>query len=278
MRDKEERRMEKKMLTSNVVVRRINFPESPYIGYDGRQSYPGHPLNFDCLRPIPPNCMNSPLDRAIREVPWQPRSEILDSRIVEPKYMDECKGTPRQEYQEGLVDGIRVRQVFNPYVKMDNYQTNMYNYWDSRDNDSWNPRKTSLRGGRKMYNIPEDLFPYKDELGEWHPPRISGRYAADVRKQYYIHSLPWVWDQDAMDAGKKHFMDREPLGNKRWFRREYRKAKTAEALRGMDALVEEYRRETRAAKPYTWFERTVHEIAGNQIAPKYVRVRKLPKM
>lgn len=37
-----------------------------------------------------------------------------------------------------------------------------------------------------------------------------------VRKQYYIHSLPWVWDQDAMDAGKKHFMDREPLGNKRW--------------------------------------------------------------
>lgn len=30
------------------------------------------------------------------------------------------------------------------------------------------------------YNIPEDLFPYKDELGEWHPPRISGRYAADV--------------------------------------------------------------------------------------------------
>ncbi|KAF4718377.1 hypothetical protein FOZ63_003983, partial [Perkinsus olseni] len=171
------------------------------------------------------------------------------------------------------------------------------------------------------YNIPEDLFPYKDELGEWHPPRISGRYAADVRKQYYIHSLPWVWDQDAMDAGKKHFMDREPLGNKRWylsdrfyrmhvtihetiqlcdwnaekvsrssggstpgldplhrFRREYRKAKTAEALRGMDSLVEEYRRETRAAKPYTWFERTVHEIAGNQIAPKYVRVRKLPKM
>lgn len=35
------------------------------------------------------------------------------------------EGTPRQEYQEGLVDGIRVRQVFNPYVKMDNYQTNV---------------------------------------------------------------------------------------------------------------------------------------------------------
>lgn len=28
------------------------------------------------------------------------------------------------------------------------------------------------------YRIPQDLAPYKDELGEWHPPRLSGRYKA----------------------------------------------------------------------------------------------------
>ena len=29
------------------------------------------------------------------------------------------------------------------------------------------------------YRIPQDIAPYKDELGEWHPPRISGRYKAE---------------------------------------------------------------------------------------------------
>jgi len=28
------------------------------------------------------------------------------------------------------------------------------------------------------YRIPQDIAPYKDELGEWHPPRLSGRYKA----------------------------------------------------------------------------------------------------
>ena len=84
------------------------------------------------------------------------------------------------------------------------------------------------------YRIPQDINPYKDrlshascdlkrgsedELGEWHPPRLSGRYKAsrfpaclhlkwklqgqsrlfrqaDVEKQYLMNSLPWVWSND----------------------------------------------------------------------------------
>ena len=32
----------------------------------------------------------------------------------------------------------------------------------------------------RRYRVPQDIAPYKDELGEWHPPRVSGRYKARV--------------------------------------------------------------------------------------------------
>jgi hypothetical protein len=194
-----------------------------------------------------------------------------------PKYADECIGTPRRELQDGLVGGVRVRPVQNPYVKLTRAQAYRLNTFPSRDLKNWKPQRTGVRGSRRKYRVPEDITPYRDELGEWHPPRVSGRYKADIEKQYYLQSLPWVWANDYFE-GKQHFMDREPKGQRRWYKREFRKAQIAEALKRKDSLIEEYRKERRQAKRLSWVEQVVLEFGGSQIASPYVRQRKVPKM
>lgn len=72
---------------------------------------------------------------------------------------------------------------------------------------SLRPNLCNVRGSRRRYRIPTDINPYKDELGEWHPPRLSGRYKADVEKQYLMNSLPWVWSNDYYQS-RLHIWDR----------------------------------------------------------------------
>merc|ERR1711974_417573 len=110
-------------------------------------------------------------------------------------------------------------------------------------------------------------------MGEWHPPRVSGRYKADMERQYDFHSIPWVWKDDFYRT-KTHFMDREPKGPTYWYRKQFRAAQVSEALKRMDGLVDDYRKERREAKRLSWIERVVLEFAGEQLAAPYVRTRR----
>jgi hypothetical protein len=167
--------------------------------------------------------------------------------------------------------------VQNPYVKLTLQKKYPLNAWPSRNWADWSPHAAYVRGSRRRYRIPEDITPYKDELGEWHPPRVSGRYKADIEKQYYMNSLPWVWANDYY-RGKQHFMDREPRGPKRWYKREFRRAQIAAALKRVDSLVEDYRKERREAKRLSWVETVALEFCGEQLAAPYISQRRIPKM
>jgi len=261
-------------LEGSVLLRRHNRPLASAGSQFPMQIYPAHPHNFAPLRPVQPGF--SALDRAVRDVAWESRFDLLE-RGIRPRYATECSGTPRRECQDGLICGVRVRPVQNPYVKLKPKLRYTLNTWPSRHWAAWSPTRAAVRGSRRRYRVPEDISPYRDELGEWHPPRVSGRYKADIEKQYYMHSLPWVWSNDYY-RGKQHFMDREPLGPKRWYKKQLRKAHVAAALHKADQLVEDYRRERRDAKRLSWIERAVLELAGEQMAQPYVRQRRLPKM
>jgi len=257
-----------------VIERSHNAPSAANGSRLPEQMYPAHPLNFTPLRPVPVGF--TALDRAVREVPWESRQDIME-REVEPWYASECPGTPRREYQEGMLGGIRVRPVQNPYVRLRKSIRFRLNSWPSRDWRTWTPNACHVRGSRRKYRVPQDLFPYKDELGEWHPPRVSGRYRADIEKQFKMHSLPWVWKSDFYES-KLHYMDRTPKGPVRWYRKQYRMAQVMEALRKADALVEDYRKERRESKRLSWIETLVQEFAGDQLAKPFVRIRKRPKL
>lgn len=257
-----------------VVERAHNRPALSAGSNFPAQTYAAHPHNFTPLRTVSPGF--APVDRAVRDVAWESRFDLLD-RAVAPRYANECRGTPRREVQDGMLSGVRVRPVQNPYVELIDKRRYVLNAWPSRNWDDWNPRACHVRGSRRRYRLPEDIAPYRDELGEWHPPRVSGRYKADMEKQYYMHSLPWVWANDYFQ-GKQHYMDREPRGPRRWYKREFRKAQVAEALKRADSLIEDYRRERREAKRLSWVERAVLEFAGEQLAAPFVRQRRLPKM
>mmetsp|Transcript_40435 Transcript_40435/g.94556 ORF Transcript_40435/g.94556 Transcript_40435/m.94556 type:complete len:337 (+) Transcript_40435:109-1119(+) len=257
-----------------VICRAHNRPAASAGSRFPEQLYPGHPHNFTPLRPIRTGF--SALDRAVREAAWESRFDLMERRIM-PRYAAECVGTPRRENQDGLVRGIRVRPVQNPFVRLKPAMKYRLNTWQSRNWKQWSPNLCNVRGSRRRYRVPQDIAPYKDELGEWHPPRVSGRYKADIEKQYYLNSLPWVWANDYY-LGKLHYMDREPHGLKRWYRKEYRQAQVTEALKRADEMIEDYRRERRQGKRLSWVESIVKEFAGDQMAAPYVRAQKKPKM
>nr|CEL68975.1 TPA: BIR protein [Neospora caninum Liverpool] len=230
-----------------------------------------------CLAQLPCRCFTSAaLQRAVREIPWKSRHDILRER-EKPVYASECRGTPRREYSKNVIDGVRVQPTFNPFVKLNKAKRYVLDNWPSRNWDDWSPYRCYVRGSRRRYNIPQDLLPYKDELGEWHPPRLSARYQADVKKQYLMNNLPWVWQKDFYE-GKMHFGDREPLGPKAWYRKAYREERVKEAMRKMDDLVLDYRQENRDRRRYNWFEKVVHDFAGEEIATQFIRKRKEPKL
>eukprot|EP00928_Gymnodinium_smaydae_P028026 TRINITY_DN21489_c0_g1_i1.p1 TRINITY_DN21489_c0_g1~~TRINITY_DN21489_c0_g1_i1.p1 ORF type:complete len:381 (-),score=62.44 TRINITY_DN21489_c0_g1_i1:31-1077(-) len=258
-----------------AVVRRPQNGPAPGAGTTlPAQAYPAHPHNFTPLRPVQPGFDS--LDRAVRDTAWESRFELMTRRI-EPRFAGECRGTPRVQMQDGLVNGVRVRPVQNPYVKMSPIKKYPNNAWPSRDWKKWRPQLCHVKGSRRRYRLPEDVSPYRDELGEWHPPRVSGRYKADIEKQYYMNSLPWVWATDYF-MPKQHFMDREPRGPKRWYKREFRRAQIAAALKRADSLVEDYRKERRDAKRLSWVETVALEFCGDQLAGPFVRQRRLPKL
>ena len=71
------------------------------------------------------------------------------------------------------------------------------------------------------FRIPTDIGPYKDELGEWHPPRLSGRYKASASPARGFPrtdgSVPW--GGPAVSFGAREEFDGNPLqgwkGNQR---------------------------------------------------------------
>ncbi|KAK2195960.1 hypothetical protein BdWA1_002558 [Babesia duncani] len=169
------------------------------------------------------NCRNgldNVVNRAIRQLPWKSRFDILKERI-KPRYMNECVGTPRREYQENVVNGIRICPTFNPFVHLNKARRYRLDNWPSRNWDDWNPLNCYTRGGRKRFSVPEAFLPLKDELGNAHPPRLSGRYIADIEKQYRINGLPWVWKHEYYKE-KLHYGDRDIVEPKTWYRIAYR--------------------------------------------------------
>eukprot|EP00916_Digyalum_oweni_P014954 GHVL01024440.1.p1 GENE.GHVL01024440.1~~GHVL01024440.1.p1 ORF type:complete len:248 (+),score=31.21 GHVL01024440.1:55-798(+) len=227
-----------------------------------------------CRRSIFYTSTTAVLDRAVREAPYESRFDIL-KRSTKPVYMNECPGTPRQPYQKNLVDGIRIRSTYNPYVKITRHLRYQLDTWPSRDWERWDPNRCWVRGSRKRYNIPEDIRPYKDELGEWHPAKLSGRYAADVKKQYFCHGLPWIWKKDFYTA-KRHKADSEPNVNTLQVRAHIRQQKVKEAMMKMDDMIQDYREEFRAKKPYKYLESAVRGLGREEIASQFFPTRKLP--
>lgn len=216
------------------------------------------------------------VDRAVRELPWRSRFEILKER-VKPRYMSECPGTPRREYQENVINGIRIAPTFNPYVELNKEKRYRLDNWPSRNWDEWDPRACYTRGGRRRHAIPKAFLPVKDELGEAHPPKISARYKADVEKQYYMNGLPWVWNVDYY-LGKIHYHDREILQPKAWYRHAFRRQRMEMELNNIDKHLKEHREQNRLRKRYSYFEKAIAGIAGEELASKYIRQRKIPRM
>ncbi|EDO07711.1 hypothetical protein BBOV_III001440 [Babesia bovis T2Bo] len=216
------------------------------------------------------------VDRVVREVPWRSRFDILKER-VKPTYMAECIGTPRREYQTNMINGIRIMPTFNPYVKLNKEKRYRLDNWPSRNWDDWNPTECYTRGGRRRHAIPKAFLPTKDELGEAHPPKISARYKADIEKQYYMNGLPWVWNPDYY-LGKVHYHDRDVLHPKVWYRHAFRKHRMEMELKRLDKHIEEYREQNRLKKRYAYFEKAVAAMAGEELASKYIRQRKIAKV
>jgi len=266
---------------STTVPPNGNAIQRPYnlgtgIGWDCSFLYPAEsPLNFSPVR-TGSSIHASALDRAVREVPWESKRDLLH-RMVRPEFANESVGTPRREFQGGMIDGIRVRALANPYFRPTGQKLKQFDRWKSRHFETWSPLRVAVRGGTRQYDIPTDILPKRNELGEWTSPTLSGRYLADVKRQYVMHGLPWIYERD-FQAYKQHILDKEPLGPKRWYKREYRQAKIREAMRNMDSLVEEYRKERQTAKRKTWFEQIVQKLVGSQMASKYISERKLPKL
>eukprot|EP00392_Amoebophrya_sp_AT5.2_P009012 g9040.t1 len=234
--------------------------------------YPSHPVNFTSLRPVTDAGL-TPLDRAVRDVPWESRFQLTQRKVL-PKYASEVRGTPRREYQEGLVDGMRVRPVFNPFVELTPEKRYRLDNWPSRNWLRWDPSaNVHVRGGRRSYELPRDIAPVKDELGEWHPTKISGRYKADIEKQYAYFSLPWMWARDFYNP-VFHKLDRAPKGKRRWRYQEHRKLWVADALRKMPQLIEDYRKERRETKRLSWFEDMMVKFCGKPVAHAFIRKRK----
>lgn len=214
------------------------------------------------------------VDRAVRELPWESRFTILRER-KKPQYFSESIGTPRRELTKNLINGIRIHPTFNPHVKFNNEKRYQYDNWNSRNFEDWDATKCFVRGSRRRYEIPSDILPCKDELGEMHPPRLSGRYRADVEKQYYINGLPWIWDKDFY-SGKIHFHDNQPIGPKLWYRKEFRKERIKEAMKRMDDMVLNYRKESRERKNLSWMDRVIFDVAGDEIASNFIKKPKMP--
>ncbi|CDI86294.1 hypothetical protein, conserved [Eimeria praecox] len=149
---------------------------------------------------------SSVISRESRAVPFEPREVLLQAR-KEPRYMSECKGTPRMEYDENMIDGIRLRPTFNPFVKLTRAKRYVLDNWPSRNWADWNPY-SCFRGG------------------------------SDCDRQQQVK----------------------------------------EAMKKMDDLVAEYRKEVRDKQRYNWFEKVVHDFAGEQLSSEYLRSRKEPKM
>ncbi|UVC54243.1 hypothetical protein MACJ_003778 [Theileria orientalis] len=215
-------------------------------------------------------------NRAVRELPWRSRFDVLKQRI-KPIYMSECPGTPRREYQENMINGIRIHPTFNPYVRLNKEKRYRLDNWPSRNWDDWNPHICYVRGGRKRHPIPKGFLPLKDELGSNHPPVLSGRYKADVEKQYYYNGLPWVWDLNYY-TGKIHFHDREILFPKVWYRQAYRQKMIQLELKNLDKHLKEYKEHFKLKKRYSYYEKAVAAMAGEELASKYIRQRKIYKI
>ncbi|CEM25815.1 unnamed protein product [Vitrella brassicaformis CCMP3155] len=244
-----------------------------YWGFRVPKQKTNHPVEL-----LPPTSATTTgaVDRAVRDLPWESRFELLKQR-KKPRYMSECRGTPRREYQENMIDGIRIHSTFNPYLELNKNQHYHLDIWPSRNWDKWDPRKCHVRGSLRRYDIPRDFMPYKDELGEWHPPKLSGRYQADVKKQYQINGLPWMWDKRFYE-GTLNYHDRQPLGPKKWYIREFKKERIKEAMRKMDETVFEHRKEARDRREHRWLEKVVVDIAGEELASNYIRKRRIPQM
>ncbi|CDR96372.1 hypothetical protein, conserved [Babesia bigemina] len=216
------------------------------------------------------------VNRAVRELPWRSRFDILKER-VKPRYMAECPGTPRREYQENVVNGIRIAPTFNPYVELNKEKRYRLDNWPSRNWDDWNPQSCYVRGGRRRHAVPKAFLPIKDELGEAHPPKISARYRADIEKQYYMNGLPWVWNTDYY-LGKVHYHDRDVLHPKVWYRHAFKKQRMEMELKRLDKHMEEYREQNRLKKRHAYFDKAIAAIAGEELASKYIRQRKIAKV
>lgn len=218
------------------------------------------------------------LSRLIRERPTEPREAYLArDKIQQPQYMAECRGTPRREYPVNLFNGIRVKATFNPYQKLTRQRRWRLAMWKSRKWDDWDPFSCYVGFGGQRYQVPDDLMPTKDELGCWQSPRLSARYVSDIKKQYIMHGLPWVWDK-AFYKRRVHFTDREPSLRRHQYKTGNRRKKIAKAMRQLEPMKLAYLKEKKDARQYRWWERVVLEFGGPQALEEYGRIRKVPRL
>lgn len=216
--------------------------------------------------------------RKVREVPELTREQYLaPEKIRRPIYMAECRGTPRREYPVNMIDGIRVAATFNPYQAMTRKKRKQLDTWKSRDWEDWNPYECYFGVGGRRYQIPHDLRMKSNELKEEDQPTLRRQAMADIKKQYIMHGLPWVWDKDFYN-GKVHPRDKEEIPGQNKYNRKEKVKQYTEALRDMDELKFQYIKEKREKKRHTWWERVIKTMGGEQALEQYARLQKVPRL
>ena len=249
----------------NIVIRR---------GHSSREFIEpssSNPHLFTSTRPIKSiyNCTQ----RSFRESPWCSRFDLM-SKIRRPEFTNEEVGTPRISNRNGhgQIGGMRVRSVFNPSYSPNKSSLFEWNNWASRDMTNWNPSLCAVRGSFKYFEIPENILPSKDESGRSHPPLVSSRLRADIRKQFILNGLFWVFD-DSFSSEATHSRDTDPRHRILFSSKKFKVTKISESLRNMPQLVEEHRKENAAAKSHSWFEKIVSEMGGDYVS-NYTRKRR----
>ena len=245
-----------------------------YVGMGGCGLSNRLPLNFTPLRTVPTRFTT--FDRAFRETPWESRFDLV-GRCKHPTFTAPCEGTPRRDLSDGMIESLRVRPVQNPYFLPNTQRLKAWNTWKSRDFKHWDPKQLNVRDLVRSFRIPEDITPTRDELGKVHAPALSSRMVADVKRQYLLHGVPWLFEESLLEH-RPHPRDKEPSGQKSWFRRELKAHKVNEALRNMPQMVDDYRRERRAASSNSWFEKMVGELTGDQMVSQFIRKPKFQKL
>ncbi|CAD8102577.1 unnamed protein product [Paramecium sonneborni] len=119
---------------------------------------------------------------------------------------------------------------------------------------------------RLSYLSFRSCFNKKMVNGRFFGPDISGRYKGLLRKQFYFHGLPWIYDQPKnRELSPYH---RKPKGHKRERTREQRIEKIKKNLMNYAEEEFKFRQERLNKRPSRGLDMIVQKMIPSWIHPK----------